>query len=451
MNKNNPIQERINQLLLKWTEGINTSDVKIVRILSEHDELEMIETFFEYMLGIDTDQEDFVMIFNAAFSNSEDYAKDLLAEIENEINNWNTADVPEELHFKKIEWKADYALADKNNPAQLFIANMNSLANYLKPEKETKVSLILRMFYADKNDAYQWFKEVLKLPIEPHLVIGISDTDNFNIYDKIADKFPKEVKTIIPALNMDEAVEQLAAGADPNNEETPYRVNLVKLMNAVKNRKPDKVQQLAKSCLEIALKSVKRDANWLAQIVTIYTILYNDQIGYKKFDEAIYFAGKAIETALLTKGVLDPSMAFRLVGQTHLGRGTLFNVKKNRAKALNDYKTAAEAYSFCKDHLMQCEALRLCGWMCEKLSEKDDALRYYIDAYQLKDKLTPEILRGSTFPLTVKKLIKNNNRKKILSDEQMEKDLKPLFGEDWYQTIENFGKAPIERPELAKA
>lgn len=450
MKKNNPIQERINQLLLKWTDAVNTPGVKIVRILSESDEQDMIETFFEFMLGIDTEQEDFVMIFNTQYSNLENYAKELLEEIEEEIDNWNNAEVPEELNFETIEWKPDYTLRDNENPAKLFIDNMNSFANYLIPDKDIKVSLVLRMFYIDKRDAYQWLNYVLALKMETHLVLGIYDTEKFTIYDKISRKYPEKVKTIIPALNMDEAVEQLAAGVDPNSEESKYRLYLVKLMNAVKNRKEKEVQELAKSCLEFALKSVKNDPLWLAQIVTIYSILYNDQIGYKNYDDAIYFAGKAVEAGQMTKGVLDPSMAYRLVGQTHLGRGTLFNLKKKRAKALDDYKTAESAYAFCKDYLMQCESLRLCGWMAEKLSEREEALNYYLKAYKLKDNLTPEMLVGSTFPLIIKKLLNNNKREKYLPETQMDKELKPLFGENWFEVVENFGKIPNENPTLAE-
>ena len=141
-------------------------------------------------------------------------------------------------------------------------------------------------------------------------------------------------------------------------------------------------------------------------------------------------------------------MAYRLIGQTHVGRGSLYNVKKKRDLALEDYKEAVKAYEQCGDHLMHCESLRLCGTMCEKTFSNREATEYYIKAYQLKDQLTPEIMRGSTFPFIVKKLINNSTRQKVITNDQMHADLSPIFGEDWSDTMYKYGKKPENQPEI---
>lgn len=448
MKENNPIQERIHHLLQKWTIAINTPNVKIVRILSAHDEQDMIHAFFEYMLAIDTDQEDFVLVLEHPFSTLHDFSWELLQEIEEEINMWNSAEVPEELHFKTIEWKPDYSLVDEKNIAALLIKNLNSFANYLIPEKDNKVSIVIRMDYVNSKQAYQWLSDALEIQMEDHLVIGISDTEKFSVFDKLAKNYDTEIYTLIPNLNMDAAVEQLSAIGNPNEPATPYRTHLIKLMNAVKNREKEKAQKYAEACLKIATKELKKDSNWLSQIITIYTILYSDQVGYKNYDDAIYFAGKAVEAAVLTKDVLGPFMAYRLIGQTHIGRGSLFSLKKKRDKALEDYQSAAEAYEICNDHLMHCESLRLCGWMCEKLYEHHEATQYYIKAYQLKDQLTPDIMRSSTYPYVVKKLLNNSSRKKTISNDEMNMAMIPVFGENWEDTIHQYGKKPENQPEI---
>ena len=66
---NNPIQQRIDMLVEKWTVAINTPDIKIVRVLGEHDDEDMLNTLFEYMLAVDSDQEDFVIVLQEPFSN----------------------------------------------------------------------------------------------------------------------------------------------------------------------------------------------------------------------------------------------------------------------------------------------------------------------------------------------------------------------------------------------
>lgn len=136
MSQNNPIQERVDQMLLKWTLAINTPKVKIVRILAAEDEEDMLGAYYQYMLAIDSNQQDFVMILTSPFTSAEAYGKALLEELEEEINNWNTAEIPDTIKFKTITWKADYSLGNPENPAQLLIKNLNSFANYLQPEKK---------------------------------------------------------------------------------------------------------------------------------------------------------------------------------------------------------------------------------------------------------------------------------------------------------------------------
>ncbi|WP_435315309.1 tetratricopeptide repeat protein [Cellulophaga fucicola] len=440
MSTNNPIQQRINLLLQKWTIAINTPDVKIVRILSEHDEEDIVSTFFEYMLALDTEQEDFVMVLYEPFSGHETYSKHLLEEIEEEINQWNTAKIPENIHFKTIEWKPDYTLGSSKNAAQLLVKNLNNFANYLIPDQKTKVSIIIRMYEVGKNQACKWFEDLLEVETTKHLVFGISDTVTNRVFDKLESRNQKHIYTIYPQLNMDEALEELTALGDPSAAETPYRTSLVKLMNAVKNRKKDKIEEHAKICLTIATNELKKDSNWLSQIVTVYVILYNDQLGNKKYSRAIYFADKAVEAALLSKKVLVPEMSNRLIGQTHVGRGALLSLQKKWELALENYIVANEAYIACEDYVMQSETYRLCGWACEKTGAYSEASKHYIKAYDLVYKLSPEFVKGSTFPYILKKLINSTERLKYITDEKMDEDLIPIWGESWRTEVEKYGK-----------
>ncbi|WP_452227759.1 hypothetical protein [Lacinutrix sp. MEBiC02404] len=440
MGQNNPIQERVDQMLLKWTLAINTPKVKIVRVLAAEDEQDMLGAYYQYMLAVDSNQQDFVLILTSPFTSAAAYSNDLLQELEEEINNWNTAEIPDAIPFETITWKPDYSLGNPENPAQLLIKNLNSFANYLQPEKKVKISIVLLIQSISEKNATDYFNAVLETDMESHLIIGIDDTRENPIYNSLAENYPEEVYTIEPDFNIDAAIEQMAALGDPTATETPYRANLAKLINGVKERDEKKVQHAAKNCLDIATKALKKDANWLMQIVTVYTILYNDQLGYKNYDDALYFSNKAVETALISKDLLKPEMAYRLIGQTHLGRGALHQLKKNKNQSVKDYDLAAKAYATAKDYLMQCESLRLAGYMAKKSSLNDESTQYYLQAYYLKDALGADLARSSTYPLVVQQLLKDYSRNQFLSDNQMNQDMSPLFGEQWEETIEEFGK-----------
>ena len=438
MSTQNPIQERVDMLLEKWTTAINTPGIRLVRILAAHDEREMVSDFFEYMLALDSKQEDFVLVLSEPYTTYAGYEKDLLEEIEEEIKLWNTSKLPEGVPFEQIEWNADYSLGSDKNVTQLLVKNLNQLADYLIPDRDMKMSVILRMPNIDSRQACMWLNDLLKVPTVPHLVFGVSDSVSNKLFDEIS--YKPEVFNIFPELDMDGAMEQLASLGNPNEPETPYRIALVKLMNSVKERKEKETMQYAKECLGIASTELKKNLNWLVQIVTVYTVLYNDQVGYKNYDEAIYFADKAVESALLTEDAIEPEMSLRLIGQTHTGRGALFSLKKNWDKALEDYQKANQAYQSCNDHVMTSETYRLCGWTSEKIGNQALANQYYLDAYPLVHKLAPDLLKGSTFPLILKKLANSTERQKHISNQQMDDDLVPIWGENWRQEIENYGK-----------
>ncbi|WP_276524796.1 RHS repeat domain-containing protein [Flavobacterium branchiophilum] len=116
--------------------------------------------------------------------------------------------------------------------------------------------------------------------------------------------------------------------------------------------------------------------------------------------------------------------------------------KLNKAinDALQNFVVAKEAYIKCEDFLMQIESFRLCGWAAYEKGDVKLANQYYIEGYQLYPNLSQEIAVNSTFPYIVKKLMYNNDREKIISNIQMNKDMTTLFGEDWKEIADSYGK-----------
>ena len=442
MNKNNPVQQRMNIFLVEWTAIINRPNIKVVRIHTKENDLDMVDAYYEFMTAVDTNQEDFVVIFESKFNTLEIYGSDLVKELQEQVDMWNSAQKPPEYDDSDVDWQADYTIGKHHNVAELFARNLNTFANYISPHKDIKVSLVLRMHFIDKKNAYIWLNDLMKCHLEPHIIIAVNDTHEYPLHQKIADQYPKEVFTVAPDFDTDKVLEELAASGDPAAPETPFRTNMIKLMKAVKDRAADRVQHHAKKCLTIAFKQVKKDPLWISQIVGIYTILYSDQIGYKDFEKAIFFAQKANESALLTENLIDPGLSYRLIGQTHLGLGALYFNTKKFGDALSNYEKAAYAYANCQDFLMQCESLRQCGIAGKKSQGKSIALDYFLKAYQLKPNLKGDMVKNSSFPFVVKELLKYRQLKDHISPAQMDRDMTPVFGEDWQTVIKKYGKAP---------
>lgn len=444
----NSIQHIADNMLSVWEEAIR-NPVKMVRIVINPGDEIMIKAFYDYMLAIDSDEEDMVFVLECPFFNPATFSKELLEYVETQIILWNESKKPGNIVFEHIEWKPDYNIEDKENQAMLAVSNFNRLTEILVGDINVKCSFIFDVGEVSDNESCkEWFRQALSLPFHKQMIWGIADIKGFEYFNKFPTLFPHDFISIYPPIDIDGAMEQLAEQAANYDRNDPaaskFRLTLIKLMNSVKKGDSAQTDRYSKECLDMALVNVKNDINWLSQFVTVYTILYTDKIIRKDMDAALYFSGKAIESARLGIGKLDPSLAFRLLGNTLFGKGGILVRKSEWTEAAEVYQQAADAYKNCKDYLMQAEALRISGWCWEKKHEDGCAADCYIEGFRLIEKLSSDLIRNSSYPLLLLSLLHNSKRMEILSDDEMEKILSKVLGSDWkdylYEYKRNLGK-----------
>lgn len=444
----NSIQHIADNMLSMWEEAIR-NPVKMVRIVINPGDEIMIKAFYDYMLAIDSDEEDMVFVLECPFFNPATFSKELLEYVETQIILWNESKKPGNIVFEHIEWKPDYNIEDKENQAMLAVSNFNRLTENLVGDINVKCSFIFDVGEVSDNESCkEWFRQALSLPFHKQMIWGIADIKGFEYFNKFPTLFPHDFISIYPPIDIDGAMEQLAEQAANYDRNDPaaskFRLALIKLMNSVKKGDSAQTDRYSKECLDMALVNVKNDINWLSQFVTVYTILYTDKIIRKDMDAALYFSGKAIESARLGIGKLDPSLAFRLLGNTLFGKGGILVRKSEWTEAAEVYQQAADAYKNCKDYLMQAEALRISGWCWEKKHEDGCAADCYIEGFRLIEKLSSDLIRNSSYPLLLLSLLHNSKRMEILSDDEMEKILSKVLGSDWkdylYEYKRNLGK-----------
>lgn len=444
----NSIQHIADNMLSVWEEAIR-NPVKMVRIVINPGDEIMIKAFYDYMLAIDSDEEDMVFVLECPFFNPATFSKELLEYVETQIILWNESKKPGNIVFEHIEWKPDYNIEDKENQAMLAVSNFNRLTEILVGDINVKCSFIFDVGEVSDNESCkEWFRQALSLPFHKQMIWGIADIKGFEYFNKFPTLFPHDFISIYPPIDIDGAMEQLAEQAANYDRNDPaaskFRLALIKLMNSVKKGDSAQTDRYSKECLDMALVNVKNDINWLSQFVTVYTTLYTDKIIRKDMDAALYFSGKAIESARLGIGKLDPSLAFRLLGNTLFGKGGILVRKSEWTEAAEVYQQAADAYKNCKDYLMQAEALRISGWCWEKKHEDGCAADCYIEGFRLIEKLSSDLIRNSSYPLLLLSLLHNSKRMEILSDDEMEKILSKVLGSDWkdylYEYKRNLGK-----------
>lgn len=434
MQNTNPIQQRIELLADKWTEATFRQEGRMIRILAKPEEEEMVNTFFEYMLALDSSVDEIAILFETPFENPGEFSGLLLKELEDIIKIWNEAGKPESLMFAPIEWQPDFSLADKDEPAALFVRNINKFAELVLSGTDRLLVPVLFLFSDNKKEVNNWLQSALRCSIAENIRIAIPDSTARYLLDATATDFPDEVITILPELDINNGISQFAAMGDPADPNTSFQYSYVKMCLAMEKRKQKEVQTQANTCLQIAAEHVEQNPNWLTQMVVVHIALANNELGNKNYKKAVKEATLALDIARKSQEHLDENLSTRLCAQCCMIRGSILSTDKKWEKALADFDEAAELYGSCKDNIMQVEALRMSGYAADGANEKKKAVQSLVAGLRVGATIPVNVIAASSFPLLVKSLLKHNYNS-VISDEELDGLLKPIWGDDWRKVL----------------
>lgn len=443
--QSNPIQQRIESVCEQWEDAKKFKSARIVRIQCQPDEHDMVDTFYIYMIGMDTPVMDISFHFDSICRDVNTYSMDLLKELDELISIWNNSEKEKGITHFDVKWGADFNIKDKKNPALLFIANFNKLADILNLNDNLYSVAILKS--PANQEQIKWLKNALDAGISEKVKILIYDSVDNPLYDQFCFSNPQLTTTIALNLNMGKAMEQAAAMGDPKDPATPYRQAFMKMMNAMAKNKEDETELHANTCLNIATKNIERDPYWVVQIVVILLALGNDKLKYKKKSEALDYANHAVKLAGETKDALDDKAQQALSAQALMFRATLLFTNGDYISSFQDYQTCFAIYSSQNNFHLAVESCRMAGGCANKKVEAGNAAEILCKGFKLAKKVTPPTIKSSTFAGLVDELLKTNYQNYI-PNEELEEEVNRIYGSEWHTVVQNW-KTPASEYEAA--
>ena len=426
----NPIEQRIEQIVDEWDISKTASQVRVVRILSQRDEQDIVDTFFTYMIATDTDIMDIAFHFDAMYTNDEEYTKSLLEELKETITIWNTRQKEGEQDEQEMGW------------AGVFTANFNKLAEALHLLEGNYTVAILKNTNKSKN-FIQWLFKCLDYGISEKVRFLVTDTVNNPVFDSLSREGKQKVYTIFLNLNMPLAMQQITSMLPPDESSTKYRKAFISMTKAIEEEKESEAEKYGEVCITEAQNLLSKDPYWLTQLVVVYTILSNDKMRYKKDKEVLEYADKAVATAVIAESQLEKSVSQALLAQTLLYRGTIYYIKEKWESSYTDYITAYELYLQSDNPILLIEAARMlanAGFHCNKTKEAMEALKV---AVSLGKVLSKEVAYGSSYRIAVDTFMEKNHEK-YLSYDEIEAICEPLFGKQWREIVSSWKKVSDE-------
>lgn len=436
----NPIEQRIELLAEQWEKYKNT-DAPVICFRCQPDEVDMIDTFYTYMIADDTEVYDIAFHFDSICSDIQTFSKELLNELTETIEIWNNCQKDERIDFQPVDWKAMDYINSKNNPALLFVENFNRLAKELDLEESLNVVAIFKTH--NKTNAFkEWLSHAVKSGIDTNVKFIIDDTTESPFFESLKE-LKKQFFVLPVKLDMAKAMEQAAAMGDPKDPGTGYRYNFIKMMNAMAQSKEKEAEQLGQTCLKIVEENISKDPYWSIQLVTIYIALANDKLKYKKMAEAFDYASTSVEASIALQQYIDTALATILQAQSQMFRGTLFYTAKKYEEAFTDYQTAFKIYAEQGQTALSIEAARMGAEAAFKAGKQKDGKTTIANGLLQGHLLNKETVLASTYAPLLKMYVDDYDASYdlFISRDEVQSLAKKLYGEDWLAKVKNWNKA----------
>lgn len=434
--ESNPIQQRAEEFELRYLELSYTQSYTFLIFRTASDDWEMIKTFYDYMIGIDNEIEDVVLVFKSPLHQVNTYSKALVEELFMLTFLWNYADKPMGIEANYIDWNMDLVNSSKQNVAALFASNINAFCESVEFEEDSHLVCVLDYQNEDEKSILHWLKDLAKLELHPKIRFVLSDTVEHPIFNAFKNFAPKSTQILTHHFGLAQAIKEVAAMGDPEAPDTKYRYHLVQLYEAIDKKQDKAIDKHANSCLAIADQNTEKEANWHIQKVMIYSALATYAFKQKQVQKAIYHMDKGIAILQETTGLLPEDLLDRLAGQTHLFRGSLWMMLNKCNKAIDDFKKGEAYYASRQDHIMRIEAFRLLALAAAK--EGDNPLRYEAlnKGIRLGVHLNPSLIEASTYVLLIKEVLDSRYTEYIV-DSELDDLIQPLLGEQWRTKTKN--------------
>ncbi|PHN05117.1 hypothetical protein [Flavilitoribacter nigricans] len=455
-NPNIPIAQRYEQLVEHWKDFISRPDARTCIWLIEPEELQMIESFYRAEASVQGKTTDIFFRFSCPLKLIDDYGKDLVAELREQIHSYREEARNEALDIK---WEPQ-PWNHRNSSSKYFLDNFYWLAQDLNISS-TLVAYLAPSEFVRPSIWEAWLIECLKIGIPANVRLMVTEVvdDGKSKFKNLLKRYPTEVCVIQPELDMTGAMKEVAAAGDLSHPGVKFQMAFIDLTQMVGKGQMEKAEKQSVICLDL-VKQIE-DAQHLQ--VAVYFTLAAGWIGKRRYDRTL----EAYDTACMVAENMyrtKQAMGLQLLTQALFAKASVF---VSPDKSVNDYeagyllyKKVTEVGEELPDNLIEqlpenvpedlptanptkiynlMEAWRMMGYCKMRLKEYDISNKCYEKALEFGGLLPFEQRQDSTLPYIGKALIDlNPELKGTYQDElKIRKKLTQIMGENWESKLVN--------------
>ncbi len=421
----NPIEQRLRKLTLYWLEFTDNPKSRICRWLVKTDELNMIKTFYQLQISEGNDTADFFIQLSSPFENITDFSSNLKIEFLEIIKS-----IQEETDETDIkEWTpGDFLISDHSDIT--FLTIINRFAECLNLPEGFLVIFLTPRVIKHLQSFMDWLAQTIEKKIPDKARFMLIDTVEENAFNDLCEKYPDTFYTIIPDLNMNAAVKELASAGDPSEPGVQFRKAFVLLTQAIAKQDMSLVKKTSAKAFAIA-----DEYNWPHMKVAVkmatagaYQGKKDYQKAYEIYGEAFHFSDEAYKNGDSASGKLAITTLFSQAS-------SMIGAKKYDL-ALESYQKAVPYAEENNDYYNQSEAWRMSAYCHKQLKRYDEAWSDNWKALDSGEKMDEQMRKNGTLPFVGQELMLL--AKKINEKDQLhviDKKMIQLAGKNWTEKL----------------
>lgn len=386
----NPVSQRIDLMRTQWEKAIAAPGTQVLRWFVKPDEWRMVDAFFEIEASSQGELPDIFFKIETPFQDERYYLRQL-------HEDWKERYDSDKETFELLKQSGvaiNYEPGDDHTLS--FFDEIQKLAVAIStPELQRNIVLFLVPSSVSEVKLYlSWLEHYIKNGLPPQVKLMIVDDEENKRYTRFSDNYPRQVKTIVPDLNMSKVMRQMATSGNPAAPDVQFRKCVFEMADATAKKDADLVESLGKKAVDIATK-----AGWKHLIATASMITAGYLLSLKKYKRSEALYNEAITTCRNAYADGDTACGILLV-QCHSLRGASMQLQGEKTMAMQSYVQMAQQAEEINDPLNAMEGWRLAAHTAEKSGKPKDSFDYYSHAFE-KGKLLDEKIRTASSFLMV--------------------------------------------------
>jgi hypothetical protein len=423
----NPIEQRLALIEEEWFSFSEDPNARMARWRMDGDGIKMVEVFLESQTVEGSAVTDFFMRLFLPFSDPARHGLELregfIAEIAAAADEMREAGVDPAWPVPPV----DPALDDIGQ----LLTCVHAFSRHYGDITRRVVVVLMQSEIAHPALWVAWLERLLqRLP--EHVRFMVFDTQQAPLLDELAHRYPVQVRTLAPELDMPGAMDALVRQVGGSAPADVYRRMFVGMSTAAQRGNIGGALALAASAIAVAGKQ-----DWIQQVSVVHMACGSLLLGAGRIDDALsaFRAGGAAAAESAARG--DPG-SDKVVAHSKLAEG-------NALLQSEDYEAAAAAYEEAvaaveaqsvPDTLLLIESRRMAAHCRERAARPDLAWTHLGAALQAGEGIEADQRNSTTLPYAAQALLRLASHPAASSQYAIiEQRVVQLLGPEWRMSI----------------